>query len=137
MFFIYMISSMFRRSPQQPQQGKDGRPLPPTTQALNMFMKETPLVRPRNPQKCHEKCCWKNKLASVFGLLYAIFSLAVVVFQDLYVYLSEQEKFSDFDNPAALFWLEEELIYGDWTSGMNGDGSYEKKATLPISEVSV
>ena len=51
------------------------------------------------------------------------------------MYISEQEKFNDFDNPDALFWVEEELVYGDWTSGMNGDGSYEKKSVLPISEV--
>ena len=56
-------------------------------------------------------------------------------FQDLYVYLSETEEFSDFNNKAALIWLEEELVYGDWTSGINGDGTYGKDMQIPISEV--
>lgn len=54
----------------------------------------------------------------------------------MYIYLSESETFTEFDNPSALFWLEEDLIYGDWTSGENGDGSYTKTATIPLSEVS-
>lgn len=53
----------------------------------------------------------------------------------MYVYLSEQETFTDFENRKALIWLEEELAYGDWTSGMNNDGSYEMKSTIPISDV--
>lgn len=53
----------------------------------------------------------------------------------MYVYLSEQEEFKDFNNKASLFWLEEELSYGDWTSGVNGDGTYEKKGSLNISQV--
>ena len=59
----------------------------------------------------------------------------MILFQDMYVYVSEQEKFNDFANGDALIWLEEELVYGDWTSGVNGDGSYEKKTNLAISEV--
>ena len=45
----------------------------------------------------------------------------MILFQDMYVYVSEQEKFNDFANGDALIWLEEELVYGDWTSGVNGD----------------
>jgi hypothetical protein len=56
--------------------------------------------------------------------------------QDFYVYISEQEFFTDFDNKAALFWLEEDLVYGDWTGGMFGDGTHEKKGTLKLSAVS-
>ena len=55
----------------------------------------------------------------------------------MYVYLSESEVFSDFDNKDALFWLEDDLSYGDWTSGFNGDGSYEKFGKIPLSEVSI
>lgn len=42
---------------------------------------------------------------------------------DLYVYLSEAEKFNDFDNPKALIWQENNLIYGDWNSGIEQDGT--------------
>ena len=58
------------------------------------------------------------------------------MFQDLYVYISEDEVFTDFDNKAALFWQEDDLFYGDWTSGFNGDGSYEKFGKITLSEVS-
>ena len=53
----------------------------------------------------------------------------------MYVYLSEKEVFDDFDNPKALFWMEEELVYGDWTSGVNSDGTYNKVLKIPASEV--
>ncbi|XP_046372749.1 cleft lip and palate transmembrane protein 1 homolog [Haliotis rufescens] len=43
---------------------------------------------------------------------------------DMYVYVSEQEHFTDFKNPDALFWTKRALVYGDWTSGLDGDGSY-------------
>nr|XP_034174735.1 cleft lip and palate transmembrane protein 1 homolog [Osmia lignaria] len=42
---------------------------------------------------------------------------------DLHVYLSESENFKDFDSPQPLVWLEQGLIYGDWYSGPNKDGS--------------
>ncbi|XP_024947156.1 cleft lip and palate transmembrane protein 1 homolog isoform X2 [Cephus cinctus] len=42
---------------------------------------------------------------------------------DLYVYLSESETFKDFKDPNALVWSEHSLIYGDWYSGPNQDGS--------------
>ena len=53
------------------------------------------------------------------------------------MYISEQEFFTDFNNKDALFWLEEDIVYGDWTGGMNGDGTFEKKGQLTISEVCV
>ncbi|XP_063426507.1 putative lipid scramblase CLPTM1 [Mytilus trossulus] len=53
---------------------------------------------------------------------------------DLYMYLSEQEAFSDFDNENALVWKKTGLMYGDWTSGPNGDGSYEKSMEIDTPE---
>ena len=53
----------------------------------------------------------------------------------MFVYVSEQDYFTDFDNPSALFWLEEELVYGDWTSGENQDGSYVKTAQIEATQV--
>lgn len=41
----------------------------------------------------------------------------------MHVYLSEFEKFKQFDDPRTLIWLERGLIYGDWYSGPNNDGS--------------
>ncbi|CAL4140200.1 unnamed protein product, partial [Meganyctiphanes norvegica] len=51
---------------------------------------------------------------------------------DLYVYISEQEKFNDFSsNPV---WFKEDLVYGDWTSGKDEDGTYTNSLTIPASE---
>jgi hypothetical protein len=68
------------------------------------------------------------------------FKLLLVIFfpkQDFYVYLSESEKFSDFSNPDALIWSEKGMIYGDWSSGSNGDGTRVHNIEFKTSEVSV
>lgn len=54
----------------------------------------------------------------------------------MYVYVSEQEEFTDFNNEEALFWVEEGLVYGDWTSGPNGDGIFQRDGQIIPSEVS-
>ena len=51
---------------------------------------------------------------------------------DMYVYLKENEHFQGYESDR--FWLEEDLVYGDWTAGLNGDGSFEKSTKLKISE---
>lgn len=56
--------------------------------------------------------------------------------QDLYVYLSQEEVFSDFNNTEALFWFHRDLVYGDWNTGENGDGCYEHYKEMDIPEVS-
>ncbi|CAK9830187.1 Putative lipid scramblase CLPTM1 [Anthophora retusa] len=45
---------------------------------------------------------------------------------DMHIYLSESENFTQFDDPRTLVWLEQGLIYGDWYSGQNKDGSKSK-----------
>lgn len=55
----------------------------------------------------------------------------------MYVYISEQEEFTDFKNEKALFWVQEGLTYGDWVEGPNGDGSFEKAGQIEASEVSI
>ncbi|KAF7380979.1 hypothetical protein HZH68_015854 [Vespula germanica] len=52
---------------------------------------------------------------------------------DLYIYLSEAEDFK-FDDPKALIWLEQGLIYGDWYSGQNNDGSRNLQYTFTPSD---
>ena len=42
---------------------------------------------------------------------------------DLHAYLSESQFFNDFSNNDARIWSEYNLIYGDWYSGPDGDGS--------------
>ena len=55
--------------------------------------------------------------------------------QDLYIYISQDEAFSDFNNTEALFWFHRDLVYGDWTTGENGDGCYEQYKEMDIPEV--
>ena len=51
------------------------------------------------------------------------------------MYLSEDETFSDFDNEEALIWKKTGLVYGDWTSGDNRDGSYQKSMQFDTPQV--
>jgi hypothetical protein len=51
--------------------------------------------------------------------------------------LSESEKFNDFSNPEALIWSEKGMVYGDWSSGSNNDGTSVHNVEFQISEVSV
>lgn len=51
------------------------------------------------------------------------------------MYLSESEKFNDFNNPEALVWSEKGMVYGDWSSGSNGDGSRMHSIEFKTSEV--
>lgn len=44
---------------------------------------------------------------------------------DLYIYLSESENFNDYNDDKSLIWQEKNLVYGDWYSGDNGDGTRE------------
>uniref|UniRef100_A0A671PL08 Cleft lip and palate transmembrane protein 1 homolog n=1 Tax=Sinocyclocheilus anshuiensis TaxID=1608454 RepID=A0A671PL08_9TELE len=53
---------------------------------------------------------------------------------DLYVYISENEIFTDFNNTEVLFWYQQDLVYGDWTTGESGDGCYEHYLELGLSE---
>jgi hypothetical protein len=54
---------------------------------------------------------------------------------DVYIYLSEIEtKFADFNDSRALFGHFQNIKYGDWKSGANGDGTYEISGEFPTSE---
>jgi len=53
----------------------------------------------------------------------------------MYVFISEKDSFNEFSKKSALFWLEEELQYGDWLGGPSGDGSFSKSGQIEISEV--
>lgn len=53
------------------------------------------------------------------------------------MYLSENEVFSDFNRTEALFWFQQDLVYGDWTTGEAGDGCYEHYLELDTPEVKI
>ncbi|KAJ8311058.1 hypothetical protein KUTeg_011392 [Tegillarca granosa] len=96
MFFIYMISSLFRRSSPPANTSTDGKTSVPAQTSTNLFPKGTMM--------------------------------------DLYIYVSEQEEFTDFKNPDALFWRQAHIEYGDWENGPNNDGSYTKYGKIITPE---
>lgn len=53
---------------------------------------------------------------------------------DMYVFLSEEEKFTKFNDPSALIWKQENLVYGDWIAGPEGDGTYSIDYKINTSE---
>lgn len=53
---------------------------------------------------------------------------------DLFVYVSEDFEFKKFNDPSALVWFQDGLVYGDWYSGKNGDGMYTRSTRIKASE---
>lgn len=51
---------------------------------------------------------------------------------DIYAYISENDAM-DF-RQAHLFWLCENIRYGDWTGGIDGEGTHKMSGSLKISE---
>ncbi|XP_022913250.2 putative lipid scramblase CLPTM1 [Onthophagus taurus] len=51
----------------------------------------------------------------------------------MFIYLSESERHFDFQE-SNLFWSKEMLMYGDWYSGVNGDGSYSFEKEIPVTK---
>lgn len=53
---------------------------------------------------------------------------------DLHVYISEDATEVNFSDPAALVWLQEDLTYGDWYGGRDGDGIFTINTQIKASE---
>ncbi|KAK6640179.1 hypothetical protein RUM44_011865 [Polyplax serrata] len=53
---------------------------------------------------------------------------------DLYMYISEDQEFKDFNNELSLFWKKTGILYGDWYGGPNGDGTFTKWTQITASE---
>jgi len=53
---------------------------------------------------------------------------------DLYIYVSEQEDFNDFNMPESLVWKKLGLKFGDWTDGPNSDSIFEFSTTIQASD---
>nr|CAD7439137.1 unnamed protein product [Timema bartmani] len=71
-----------------------------------------------------------TKLESFFAVTKSLIIRAL----DLYVYISERKDFSEFNNPDSLVWRQDDLTYGDWTSGPVGDGSRTMSTNIKTSE---
>ena len=52
----------------------------------------------------------------------------------MFAYITESEVF-DFKDENLLFWHQEDIKYGDWLGGLNGDGTYEMSGKVPVPEV--
>ena len=55
--------------------------------------------------------------------------------QDLLVYVSENEKMPDFNDPSQHIWTLPGLTFGDWYSGENMDGTHNFDADVVVPEV--
>ncbi|XP_026685374.1 cleft lip and palate transmembrane protein 1 homolog [Diaphorina citri] len=53
---------------------------------------------------------------------------------EMYVFLSESDRNPDFDNSHALIWKHDNLVYGDWTAGPYGDGTFKLSTKLTTTE---
>jgi len=53
---------------------------------------------------------------------------------DLHVFLSEDPEFVNFNDSGALIWTKKDLVYGDWESGPDGDGTYTFSTEIEASE---
>ncbi|KAK6181369.1 hypothetical protein SNE40_009235 [Patella caerulea] len=85
----------------------------------------------RSPTNPAPDTTGEKKVAGISIPATNLFSKGTVL--DLYVYISEQEDFTDFKNEAALFWRKKNLIYGDWDAGENGDGSFIQQSKVTAS----
>ena len=80
-------------------------------------------------------CVWFHSMVFEVRFVLQVVTYPFLLQQDLYVYLSESEKFNDFNNPEALVWSEKGMAYGDWSSGSNGDGTRVHNIEFKTSEV--
>lgn len=55
--------------------------------------------------------------------------------KDLFVYISENSKQPDFNDPSQHVWTLPNLMYGDWYSGPNNDGIFTQELEIPVPEV--
>ncbi|XP_065095225.1 putative lipid scramblase CLPTM1 [Ochlerotatus camptorhynchus] len=53
---------------------------------------------------------------------------------DMHVYISEDAQYVDFNDPNSLIWLQEDLMYGDWYGGRDGDGIHTISTQIKASE---
>ncbi|CAN8022263.1 unnamed protein product [Ixodes persulcatus] len=53
---------------------------------------------------------------------------------DMHVYISEDSKFDQFNDPGSLVWKQTHIVYGDWQGGPNGDATYTTNTRFRASE---
>lgn len=53
----------------------------------------------------------------------------------MHVYISENSKEPDFNDKNQLVWSLTNLVYGDWYSGPNSDGTYTQDFEIPVPEI--
>ena len=51
------------------------------------------------------------------------------------MYMSESEEFAAFKDVDSLVWTKTGLVYGDWYSGENEDGTYSFSTQFDVTEV--
>ena len=55
----------------------------------------------------------------------------------MYAYISETEKFSDFNDSSSLYWSLKDIEYGNWNIGENKDGIFTYSSEFPTTNVRI
>ena len=53
----------------------------------------------------------------------------------MYVYISENEKFTEFNDEKYLHWKLENIEYGNWYDGLNQDGQFTHSSQIALTPV--
>lgn len=53
---------------------------------------------------------------------------------DMWIYISEDIEFYEFNDTSKLVWFQDGLVYGDWYGGLNGDGTYTQSYSFKPSQ---
>lgn len=97
-------------------------------QAMNYF-KSRPVGAPNQVQRSDPV---SNSVAPHLGQPGNMFDKGTLF--DMFIYISESEKFEEFENPKSLFWNMNDIEYGNWNFGENQDGIVEMRNQIELSE---
>nr|CAG4646119.1 EOG090X032C [Macrothrix elegans] len=53
---------------------------------------------------------------------------------DIHVYVSEDSKYPDFNDPSQHIWTLPNIVYGDWYGGPSSDGTFTTEFEIPVPE---
>ena len=51
------------------------------------------------------------------------------------MFINEQEKFTEFNDTKYLHWKLENIEYGNWIDGVNGEGIFTHKSEIELTPV--
>lgn len=95
---------------------------------ITSFFRKQPAAAPGTAGSADDPTGVKSAVASARPPAWNYFDNGTLF--DLRAYVSEDYDHVPFNDPRSLIWFQEGLTYGDWSSGINGDGTVEHKTTI-------